>query len=206
MNFIAGLAALKSSFIAALLAIGCTQPAFANHGEVQQVEMAAQGWPIGEFSLTDQHGKIFTQENFQGRWTFVMLGDTRCGQPCDAALRALATMYQRLAATAALKTTQVLFVSGDPQRDTPENLRRYLAAFDPRFVGVSGSPRDIKRLADDLDVTVPNPQRTVSLANDVSYVGSIHLIGPDGAIRAEFLPPFDPLLLTSKFLRIRSRR
>jgi protein SCO1 len=189
-----------------LLAAGPILPALADYSESQRVNLASKGWPVDSFTLVDQYGKAFTQERLQGHWTFVLFGDTHCAQPCAAALSALAAMHQRIAPTEAIKTTQVLFVSLDPRRDTPEILRRYLASIDERFIGATGSWETLKRLADDLGISLRDPQQPESPADNASYAGSLQLIGPDGVVRAELLPPFDPLLLTSEYLRTRSRR
>jgi protein SCO1 len=109
-------------------------------------------------------------------------------------------MDQRIVQTKAIKTTQVLFVSLDPQRDTPEILRRYLIAFDDRFIGVSGSLQTLKGLTEDLGASGP-----ASGVDKTSYAGSLVLIGPDRVVRAELLPPFDPLLLTAEYLKTRAR-
>ena len=189
-----------------LLAAGPILPALADHGESQRVNLASQGWPVDSFTLIDQYGKAFTQERLQGQWTFVLFGDTHCAQPCTAALSALVAMNQRIARAEAIKTTQVLFVSLDPERDTPEILRRYLASFDERFIGVSGSWQTLKRLTEDLGVSLRNPFQPASRVDNTSYAGSLLLIGPDGVVRAELLPPFDALLLTAEYLKTRARR
>jgi len=189
-----------------LLAAGPILPALAHHGESQRVNLAAQGWPVDSFTLLDQYGKAFTQDHLQGQWTFVLFGDTHCTQPCTAALSALVAMHQRIAPTEAIKTTQVLFVSLDPARDTPEILRRYLAPFDQRFIGVGGSRQTLRRFTEDLGVSLPNPLQPAATVDDTSYAGSLVLIGPDGVVRAELLPPFDALLLTAEYLKTRARR
>jgi protein SCO1 len=183
-----------------LLAAGPILPALAEDGESQRVNLASKGWPVDSFTLVDQYGNAFTQEHLQGQWTFVLFGDTGCGQPCSAALSALVAMDQRIAQAKAIKTTQVVFVSLDPERDTPEILRRYLTPFDERFIGASGSLQTLKRLTQDLGVSVP-----ASRVDKTSYAGSLVLIGPDGVVRAELLPPFDPLLLTAEYMRTRAR-
>ena len=189
-----------------LLAAGLILPALAHHGESQRVNLASQGWPVDSFTLVDQYGKAFTQERLQGQWTFVLFGDTHCAQPCTAALSALVAMDQRIARADAINTTQVLFVSLDPEQDTPEILRRYLASFDQRFIGVSGSRQTLKRLTEDLGVSLRNPSQPASRVDNTSYAGSLLLIGPDGVVRAELLPPFDALLLTAEYLKTRARR
>jgi len=183
-----------------LFAVGPILPALAHDGESQRVNLASQGWPVDSFTLVDQYGDAFTQERLQGQWTFVLFGDTHCGQPCTEALSSLVAMDQRIARAKAIKTTQVLFVSLDPQRDTPEVLRRYLTAFDDHFIGVSGSLQTLKGLTEELGASVP-----VSGVDKTRYAGSLVLIGPDRVVRVELLPPFDPLLLTAEYLKTRAR-
>jgi len=183
-----------------LFAAGPISPTLAHDGESQRVNLASQGWPVDSFTLVDQYGNALTQERLQGQWTFVLVGDTHCGQPCTEALSALAAMFLRIARAKAVKTTQVLFVSLDPQRDTPEVLRRYLIAFDDRFIGVSGSLQTLKGLTEDLGASVP-----ASGVDKTRYAGSLVLIGPDRVVRMELLPPFDPLLLTAEYLKTRAR-
>jgi protein SCO1/2 len=183
--------ALRLATAVAFFALAALPPAFAYHGRTQGVNRESAGWPVASFTLVDHDGQPFTERRLAGRWTFVLFGDTRCGARCDAALTALAAMQQRLANAQALRTTQVLFVSLDPERDTPEQLRRHVAAFDPRFVGATAPCASLQRLMDGLDV---------------SGRGALVLIGPDAVLREEFLPPYDPLLLTSEYLRTRSRR
>jgi protein SCO1 len=177
-------------------------PALAHHGKEQHANRGSERWPVDAFSLTDQRGQAFTQDHLQGRWTFVLFGDTRCGEPCSAALTALTGMLQRIARTEAVKTTQVVFVSLDPQRDTAQRLGRYLAEFDSRLVGGTGSPATLRRLADDLGVG----GQVAGSAPDAtpSYRGSLVLIGPDATVRVEYLPPFDVLLLTADYLKTRA--
>ena len=187
----------------ALLALGFARvgPVTADHGAAahtpeQRVSHRSAGWPIGPFTLSDQRGGAFTQERLQGRWTFVLLGDTHCVQACGAALSALAGLTQRIARTDAVKTTQVLFVSLDPDRDTPQRLREYLTAFDSGFVGATGSRQALEQLADEIGATG---------AAAASYRGSLVLIGPDGVVRVEYLPPFDTKRLTAEYLKTRAR-
>jgi len=166
-----------------------------------------EGWPVDAFTLVDQHGKKFAQERLLGRWTFVLFGDTHCDQPCAAALAALLGLSQRIARTEAVLTTQVVFVSLDPKRDTPPRLREYLAPYDKHFIGATGSPQTLQRLADDMGIgdqipRDPGPSNT----GPRSYPGSLTLVGPDGFVRAEYLPPFDVPLLTAEYLKTRFRK
>ena len=186
-------------FVAACLAL----PALGHHGEVQRANRVLDGWAVSSFTLADQHGQPLTQERLRGRWTFVLFGDTSgCAQRCGAALTALAALYKRIERADVMKTTQVVFVSLDPQRDTPARLREYLALFDPRFVGATGAPAVLHRLADEMGVKAL-PTRTTDPPDDR---GSLLLVGPDATIRAEYPPPFDVPRLTSAYLRARHGR
>jgi protein SCO1/2 len=128
----------------------------------------------------------------------LLLGDSRCGAPCEAALSALAGLYRRIEQTQALQSMQVVMVAPASPGEPPERLAQYLAGFDPRFIGAQGEPRTLQALADDLGVG------TAGLASAAS-AGSIWLIGPDGSLRGEFLPPFDVRLLTAAFMKTRAR-
>lgn len=170
----------------------------------QQVTLVSAGWPLGDFALTDHRGAPFTQENLRGHWTLLLLEGSRCGAPCEAALSALAGLYRRIHATEAVRTMQVVLVLPDSHGDPPEQLGPYLARFDPRFIGAYGSRATLHGLADDLGVALPGPA-TVSSSTG-SGAGSIWVIGPDGILRSELLPPFDVLLMTAEFMKTRSRR
>ena len=183
----------------AALAAALAAPVLADHAEPQQIDRALEGWMVGDFTLVDQHGNAFTQEYLKDRWTFLLLGDTRCTDPCLAALSALAGMRQRIARTEIVKITQVLFVSLDPQRDSPERLRRYLAPYDSQFIGASGSRENLARLSEDL--TPPDAQPGARTS-----AGSLWLVGPDRYVRGEFLPPYDALQMTARFLKTRIGR
>lgn len=171
--------------------LAALSPALANHGGTQGVNRESAGWPVASFALVDHEGQPFTERRLKGRWTFVLFGGIHCGARCDAPLAALAAMNRRIAGADAIRTTQVLFVSLDPERDTPELLRAHLASFDPRFIGATGPQASLHRLMDELDV---------------SERAALVLIGPDAVLRTELLPPYDPLLLTAEYMRVRSRR
>lgn len=188
---------------ASLCLIGLAWPVLAHHGAHQAVNRELEGWVLGAFSLVDHDGRDFTPERLNGRWTFMVFGDTTtCAQSCGAALNALAGVYQRMARTDALKTTQMVFVSLDPQRDTPARLREYLARFDSRFVGATAAPAMVQRLADDMGAGV-NATNVSGSGGLPRYRGSVLLIGPDASLRAEYLPPLDVAQLTSAYLRAR---
>ena len=194
---------MMHGFAAIMIGVIGASVALAEPAGRQRTSRVAGGWPIEDFVLTDQHGGAFTQEHLLGKWTFVLLGDTRCGEPCATALTALAGMRQRIAGTTKVKTTQVLFVS--VAGESPDELRRYLAAYDEHFVGASGPPQTVAKLADELGI--PDAGAVSSSATPgPSYYGALSLINPDGIVWGQFLPPFDPTMLTARYLKTRIDR
>ncbi len=169
----------------------------------QRVTRVNGGWPLDEFTLLDQHGRPFTREQLLGRWTLVLFGDTRCDQSCTAVLSALTGMCQRIARTQKVKTTQVVFIS--LAEDTPETLRQYLAPFDERFIGATGPPQTVMRLAEDLGVADALPKSSRG-ASARGYPGTLSLVDPEGIVWGQFLPPFDVMLLTARYLKTRVGR
>jgi protein SCO1/2 len=204
---LASASAMGSGGRAAALVLGLAVAAMAaaHPDKAQPKNLDALGWPVAAFTLTDQHGQPFTQARLQGHWTFVLLGDTRCARPCEAALAAAAGLLKRIQPAQAHKTTQVLFVSLDPQRDTPQALRSYLAPHQPGFTAVTGAAATLQHLAEDLGAQ-GDGARPAAPDAPAAYRGSLVLVGPDATVRGEYLPPFDVPLLTADYLKTRVGR
>lgn len=95
--------------------------------------------------LIDQSGKPFSGTALAGRPYAIFFGFTHCPDVCPTTLMTLTNTLQRLGADA--DRLRILFVSVDPERDTPEQLRQYLAAFDARIIGLTGSEAQIAAAA-----------------------------------------------------------
>lgn len=95
----------------------------------------------GLFALTNHKGEPFTHENLRGRPYAVFFGFTHCPDVCPTALWELSELMKKLGSDA--DTLAVIFVTVDPERDTPEALANYLTSFDPRIVGLTGTPQEI---------------------------------------------------------------
>jgi protein SCO1 len=94
------------------------------------------------WTLVGMDGKTYTPESFQGKIILVFFGFTQCPDVCPAALAELAQVMTLLGDQA--KQVQVLMISVDPERDTPEVLRAYVSGFDPRFLALTGSAEQVK--------------------------------------------------------------
>lgn len=146
----------------------------------------AQPRPIAEFHLIDSRGRAFTRAAFLGHPTLVYFGFTHCPDECPDTLAALA----RVKKEASLPGLQVLFVTVDPERDTPAVLATYLRHFDPSFVGLTGDPAGIRQLAGSLGVAI-NRINLPGGGYDFEHTMAILLFDSRAREVGVFTPPFD---------------
>ena len=100
---------------------------------------------IGSISLIDQYGRTVTQRDFIGKPSLIFFGFTNCPSICPTALAEIAARMADLGPRA--ERLNVIFVTADPERDTPEILRDYLGSFDSRIVGLTGGIAEVTALA-----------------------------------------------------------
>jgi len=151
---------------------------------------------VQDFSLTDERGRAFTRADLAGTPTLVFFGFTHCPDVCPTTLVKLAQVKK----SAPLAALHVLFVSVDPQRDTPPVLAQYVHAFDPSFQGLTGDPQALARVAGDFGVAfsrveLPGGDYTM----DHSAV--VFLLDTGAHIVAIFTPPFDSAALRADLQR-----
>jgi protein SCO1 len=141
---------------------------------------------IGDFQLTDTDGRPFTRRELAAAPSLVFFGFTHCPDVCPTTLLKLRQILQR----AAVPGLRVLFISVDPERDTPAVLSRYVQAFDPQFRGLSGDPAAIARIAAEFGVAV---NRVELPGGDYTMDHSAVVFLTDRAARiaAIFTPPFE---------------
>jgi protein SCO1/2 len=142
--------------------------------------------PLPDFSLTAESGQPFTPQSLQGHPTLMFFGFTHCPDVCPTTLAKLAQVEK----TAHIPNLKVLLVSVDPERDTPEQLQRYVHAFNPDFGAVTGKPEEIARLSREFGVAVVK----VDLAGGdytVDHSAAVFLLNGQGQRVALFTPPFE---------------
>lgn len=104
------------------------------------------GTQLGKaLELTDFNGQTRTLKDFAGKVVVVFFGFTQCPDVCPTSLAELSEVMKKLGPDA--DRVQVLLVTVDPERDTPEILKQYVTAFDPRFLGLTGTADQIKKTA-----------------------------------------------------------
>jgi cytochrome oxidase Cu insertion factor (SCO1/SenC/PrrC family) len=136
----------------------------------------------GPFELVDQHGVLRTDADFRGAYLLIYFGFTYCPDTCPTALLKITHALEDLAALAPTKAARVVpvFISVDPERDTPETLRSYAEHFHPRLVALTGAPRALEELGRAYGVffaKVPTGEPGEYL---MDHTGFVYLIGPDG--------------------------
>jgi len=157
------------------------------------------------FELIDQYQKPFTLERLKGKWSFVFFGYTYCPDICPTTLSMLTRVVDQLqTGTQAPSNIQVVFVSVDPQRDTPDVLKHYLKYFNKSFLGVTGTQQNIDNLTHQFGGAYVKEPETAPGEYLVSHASSIFLVDPYGQLLASFSPPHDPDTIVSQFRQIRS--
>lgn len=163
----------------ALLALlsGCGQkvpPAF-NNADITGVDYAQ------DFALTDHHGKARTLADFKGKLVLLFFGYTQCPDVCPTTMAEMAAVMQELGPQA--DQVQVLFVTLDPQRDTPALLAQYVPAFDPRFLGLYGDPAATDKVARQFKVFYARVAGSTPGSYSIDHTAGSYVFDRNGKVR-----------------------
>ena len=168
--------------LAAALAI-VTVVAVSGRDRAASGEIASTGQPLvgGDFQLTDQDGRPVDQTMLQGKWILVFFGFTYCPEFCPTTLAELAAVRQRLGDRA--EDLQIVFISVDPERDTPRQLKDYLSSdgFPPGTIGLTGSPEQVAQAAKAYRAYYEKVGEGEGYTMNHSL--TVYLMGPDGRFR-----------------------
>jgi protein SCO1/2 len=160
---------------------------------------------LPETAFIDATGQGFTTSDLEGNFTLLFFGFTNCPDICPLTLQILADVDKILAARQAALTPRVVFVSVDPNRDTPSVIEEYLAHFSADFVGLTATDDDLAPLLASLGVTVHKTEVEGSSYNMV-HNGSVFVLDSD----AQWIALFggstqDARAIATDFVRIRLR-
>jgi protein SCO1 len=186
----------KFFLLLCLLLSGCDAAKLPSPFHASEV---AGNFAQADFKLTDHHGTPRTLADFRGKVVLLFFGYVHCPDVCPTTLADMAQAMQLLGDDA--KRVQVLFITVDPERDTPELLARFIPAFNPNFLGLSGNVTATAQAANAFAVSY---QKQVSKTgynvdhSDGSYLidvhGKVRLRAPYGQ-RADWLAQDTRLLL-----------
>ncbi len=172
-------------FASALALAGCDRPETgSNQTAPAASETDLRGASIGgPFTLTDQDGKPRSWADFTGKYRIVYFGYTYCPDVCPLDLQRVAQglkLFEKKDARRAARV-QPIFISVDPERDTPATLKTYVAAFHPRLIGLTGTPDQIAAVSKQFVTVYSKEQQKSATDYLVSHTRTPALFDPNGA-------------------------
>ncbi len=132
---------------------------------------------VRDFQLINTNGDPVTPQTLAGKWALLFFGFTRCPDVCPTTLFDMGDLLELLGPQA--EQIQPVFISVDPEWDTRERMADYMANFDPRIIGLTGTMEQIRQVAQNYSVFF----RKVPLDNDgytIDHSAAIYLLNPDG--------------------------
>ena len=133
----------------------------------------------GSLALTGHDGKPRTLADFRGKAVVLFFGFTHCPDICPTTLADMAGVLKQLGPDS--DRVQLLFVTVDPERDTPQVLAQYVPAFDPRFLGLYGDVAATQRAAQEFKIFFE--KRKSGDSYSVDHSGQSYVIDPQGRLR-----------------------
>lgn len=144
----------------------------------------------GTFSLTDHDGNAVTEASYRGRFMLIYFGFTHCRKVCPRSLACMTAALDELGDAA--RRIVPLYITVDPERDTPETMKIFLEANFPRFTGLTGSREAIDRAKASFRIFTrkgPDPEDAEGYA--VPHTAFAYLLGPDGTYLTHFMDTAD---------------
>lgn len=156
--------------------------------QISSGTLLPQPRPIPDFSLTQANGQPFTRSALEGHWSVIFVGFTHCPDICPNTLGLLKSLRRELDTKG--KPLQVVFLSVDPERDTPEVLARYVSYFDPSFIGATGATAELDKLGAATGFVYMKSPGATPDAYTVDHSSALILVNPQGQVAGYFTPPF----------------
>ncbi len=132
----------------------------------------------GPWTLTRGDGGVVTDRDFRGRYLLIYFGYTSCPDVCPTTLQAIADAMRLLGSRA--DQLQPLFITVDPRRDTARVVRDYVRQFDPRLVGLTGTPREIEAVEREYRIRSSVTSDGHDGGRSIEHTAVLLLVGPDG--------------------------
>ena len=165
-----------AAFLAAMLLAGCG----AGGPKFQSSDITGSSFGR-DFSLRDANGAMRSLADFRGKAVVIFFGYTQCPDVCPTTLAALAEAMKRLGPDA--DRVQVLFVTIDPERDTPALLSQYVPAFDPRFLGLYGDADATARTAKEFKILYQKAPGATPASYTMDHSAGTYVFDPQGRLR-----------------------
>ena len=173
---------MQRRLLLATLAAGALAVAGCSESKPQFKSVDITGAEFGrDFRMKDQDGRERSLADFRGKAVVLFFGFTQCPDVCPTTLGEIVQARQLLGADG--DKVQAVFVTVDPERDTPEVLKAYLANFDPGFVGLRGSPEELAALAKDFKIYYKKVEGKTPGSYTMDHSAASYVYDPQGRLR-----------------------
>jgi protein SCO1/2 len=152
---------------------------------------------IKPFEFYSSSNRKFTQQDLMNHWTVIFFGFTHCASVCPVTLDMLSQTYKNLSASH--PNLQVVLISLDPARDTPDAVSEYARRFNPNFIGVTGKIQAIRKLQSQFGIFSARDDATPGENYQIQHSSSILLINPQGKWAGMFKSGITPAQFISAF-------
>jgi protein SCO1/2 len=143
---------------------------------------------LADFDLLDHESRPVDRSAFAGQWDLVFFGFTNCPDICPLTLQILSTAKRQLVENGQQTLPRIVLVSVDPERDTPEKLAQYIAAFGDDNLGITGSVEEIRKLTTPLGIYFQKHDSDTEFYS-VDHSAAVLVVDPEARFHALFSAP-----------------
>ncbi|MCB9988167.1 MAG: SCO family protein [Rhodospirillales bacterium] len=190
-----------SLFVVGLIVLMCLM---AGVMWMQKTEPGGTDMAGGPFTLIDHNGKAVTDASYKAPYKLVFFGFTSCEAICPGELKKMALVLEALGPLA--DDIQPLFITVDPDTDTPETMKNYVEMFNPRIVGLTGTSEQLRTVHEEYKVYSAKVENKVSGGHTMDHSSYTYLIGPDNKLTALFNMQTGPQEMTDEIKKILESR
>jgi protein SCO1/2 len=184
-KLISALAAVLLNIGAGFLIPACMGPA----AQPQSATILPSPMSLPDFAMLDQDARPFTRESLEGAWTLLFFGFTNCPDVCPATMQRLAAARDRMAAGGQRELPGILLISVDPERDSPDVLKTYVANFGDDIFGLTGDMSELQKLTKPLGIFHAKSSAHHGGYN-VDHSSAVLVINPNAQFHALFSAPY----------------
>ncbi|CAM3428932.1 SCO family protein [Polaromonas hydrogenivorans] len=170
------LAALMALSMSAGVLTGCAP----DKPQFKSIDLTGADYAQG-FSLADHNGQLRTLKDFAGKVVVVFFGFTQCPDVCPTSMAELAEIKKQLGADG--DKLQAIFITVDPERDTPEMLKAYMANFDPTFLALRPTPEQLAQVARDFKIYYKKVDGKTQGSYTMDHSAGSYIFDPQGRVR-----------------------
>lgn len=158
---------------------------------------------LPDFRLNDHNNQTFANPQLADKWSLLFFGYTHCPDVCPTSLQVLSKLLNTMDGIDSKRVIQVIFISVDPDRDTPSILKSYVEYFHPNFIGATAPLAELNILTKAIGIAHSRNRPAENQSTyEVSHSSGIILINPDGEFAGLFGAPHDALAMTNDLKKI----